>query len=148
MSGDSQQNTGSNFKNVIKIGIILILGLILFIYSIILFTGEVGKDTSKHIKKSTDPQEIKIANETIKKNLTNNKYIHEYQEKEKYLEIKVYGKLWRKINIKEKKTFIKELANARSTIGKNPAIRVIDYKSLIEYASYENNRVNLAELDF
>ncbi len=146
MERRDQACASSGIKNIFKLGLLLILGVILFVSLIVLFSQE----SAPPPQKSTDPSEIKTANKAIEDILVKNKYglIKEHEEKKNYLEIKVDKKLWKRLSIKKKKSFVTDLAKARATIGLRPDIRVIDYKSAVEYASFENNRMTLAELDF
>ncbi len=146
-SASCHNNKGSN---ILKFGVLVFLGIILFAYSLFLATGNVGKVTDNKPAKSTDRQVIEEAKETLEKNLDHNSYgfIKEYKDKENYLEVKVIGSAWKKLAIKDKKTFLKDVADARSSLGFYPNISVIDHKSSVEFASFENNRVTLAELDF
>jgi len=136
---------GNGMKNIFKLGLLIVLGIVLIISVIILFSQE----SVPPPQRSTDPDEIKTANKTIENILEKNQYgvIKKHEGKKTYLEIKVDKDSWKRLSIREKKAFIKDLADARATIGLNPSIKVIDYESSVEYASFENNRVTLAEFD-
>ncbi len=147
---ENEQCATDRPKIILKLSLVIIIGIVVFIYTILILKGDFAKAPSTAPVKSTDPIELKAANKKIETLLTNNKYgfIKEYKEKDGYLEIKIVNMSWKKLGLKAKKSFLKDLAYSRGAIGLNPNIKVIDYKSSIEYASFENNRVALAELDF
>ncbi|MBF0337589.1 MAG: hypothetical protein HQL05_07110 [Nitrospirae bacterium] len=135
--------------NIIKITAILFLGLVIVVYSILLFTGGLGKEVVT-IKKATDPKEIEAANKVIETLLLNNTtgVVTEYTEADNYLRIKVARDIWKKKKASEKKEFLTTLSHARSTLGLTPNLKIVDNKSTAEYASFENNRPTLSETDF
>ncbi len=150
MDNQMKSGSGSRMKNVFKVSTLLILGAVLVIYSLLLFTGNVGEKTVAKPQKSSDPKEIKSANKKIESILVDDKYgiIKNYEEKKDYLEIMVDKNKWRKLKLKQKKSLVKDLSQARGAIGLKQDIRVIDAESFVEYASFENNRFTLGELDF
>ncbi|MBF0343372.1 MAG: hypothetical protein HQL06_03990 [Nitrospirae bacterium] len=144
----SKSGKGINM-DLIKFSTVIILGLVIIVYSILLFTGGIGKQTVI-IKKSNDPREIEAANKTVDTLLVNNTtgVVKEFSEINNYLKIKVDGSVWKKKSSKEKKEFLANLAQARAALGLSPYLKIVDYKSSIEYASFENNRPSLSETDF
>ncbi|MBF0538561.1 MAG: hypothetical protein HQL03_09955 [Nitrospirae bacterium] len=144
----STSGKGMNM-DVIKISAILILGLVIVVYSALLFTGGLGKEVGTR-KKSADPKEIEAANKVIETLLSKNPtgVVKEYAETNDYLKIKVVSDIWKKQNAKEKKEFLTTLSHARSDLGLSPNLKIVDSKSAVEYASFENNRPTLSEIDF
>ncbi|KJU86408.1 hypothetical protein MBAV_001398 [Candidatus Magnetobacterium bavaricum] len=144
----SASGKGMN-TDVIKIMAILVLGLVIVVYSILLFTGGLGKEVTT-IKKATNPKEIEAANKVIEALLLNNPtgVVKEYTEATNYLKIKVASDIWKKKKANEKKEFLTNLSHARSALGLSPNLKIVDSKSAVEYASFENNRPTLSDIDF
>ncbi|MBF0338416.1 MAG: hypothetical protein HQL05_11355 [Nitrospirae bacterium] len=145
---NSTSGKGMNIT-IIKITAILFLGLVIIVYSILLFTGGLGKEVSR-IKKATDPKEIEAANKVIEALLLNNPtgVVKEYAEADNYLKIKVAGDIWKKKKANERKEFLTTLSHARSALGLSPNLKIVDSKSAVEYASFENNRPTLSDIEF
>jgi hypothetical protein len=141
---------GAKVKNVTKMSILLVLALVVILYSVLLFSGMLGKKTSEIPVKSADPQALNRARAVMDDILTKNKagFVKEYVEAGGYLTLKVDRAGWKSISIKDKKKFLGEMASARATLGLSRNIKVIDARTSTEYASFENNRATLDELDF
>ena len=149
MDGGFKDN-GLKVKNVTKISILLLLAFVVIIYAVLLFSGVLGKKIPETPAKSTDPQALSRAKAVIDDILVKNKvgFVKEYAETGNYLTLKVDREGWKSYSIQDKKKFLSEMAAARATLGLIRNIKVIDAKSSNEYASFENNRVTLDELDF
>jgi hypothetical protein len=138
-------------KNALKLSILIAIGIVSVIYFSLLIKNRLVNPPSKlPPAKSTDLEKIEASNKILDSLLVGNRYgfVVEYRDKERFLEIMVDGKLWKTVSLTDKKRFLKEIAKARATLGLFPEIRVIEYKSKVELASFEKGRVALGELDF
>ncbi len=149
MERQDQVCANSGFKNVFKLILLIILGVVLLVYLLLLSTGNIGKEDTS-LRKSSDPREIKAAREKIKRILDRDSYgiVKSYEEKKTYLEIKVEKDSWKDLSSNKKRSFVEGLAHARAITGLRPEIKVVDSRSAVEYALFENNRVTFPELDF
>ncbi len=149
MERQDQVCANSGFKNVFKLILLIILGVVLLVYLLLLSTGNIGKEDTS-LRKSSDPRKIKAAREKIKRILDRDSYgiVKSYEEKKTYLEIKVEKDSWKDLSSNKKRSFVEGLAHARAITGLRPEIKVVDSRSAVEYALFENNRVTFPELDF
>ncbi|MBF0516922.1 MAG: hypothetical protein HQK97_07355 [Nitrospirae bacterium] len=145
----TKEGTSDRSKNlnVIKFGALLILALVIVVYSILLFTGSFGKDTANTPKKVATAQEIKTAKQQIE-TLLSAPFVKAHSEINNALIIKIDTNLWKKLSMKERKTYVADMAAQMSVTETSPVVKITDIKSGMEYASYEYNRVSLAELGF
>ena len=140
----------SKVKNVTKMSVLFLLALVVIIYAVLLFSGVLGKKIPETPVKSADPQAVSRANAVIDDLLAKNKagFVKEYAETDGYLTLKVDRDAWKSHSIEEKKKFLSEIAASRAALGQNRNIRILDAKTSVEYASFENGRATLDELDF
>ncbi|QWR77405.1 hypothetical protein [Candidatus Magnetomonas plexicatena] len=133
--------------NVVKFASIILLATVIFVYSIMLFTGSFGRVQTKAPQRSTDPKVIEAANNALDGIFVKNTYgfVKDHSETGGSLVVKVDGTLWKKNGINERKSFIKSIASARESLGLSLSIKVRDEKSGVEYASLENGRITLAD---
>lgn len=139
----------SKMRNTVKMAILAIIAMVLFLYIVLFFTGRFSEEPIKLPAKSTDPAIIELAQKTIKTLLTENKtgFVGSTNETPRYFEIKVDGSSWKKQAVDDKKKFLKDISTARANLGLNPNIKIRDMKNNVEYASFENGRASLRELD-
>ncbi|MBF0472937.1 MAG: hypothetical protein HQK91_13685 [Nitrospirae bacterium] len=132
-------------KNILKMGILLLLGISLFIYMILLFTGAIGE--KKNVAQITaSPAEIESAKNALD-NVASDPIVKAVKEVGSTLTITVNLEKWKKLERKDKKEFLQKLGKSRSTLGLNPSIKVIDDRS-VEHASFEHNRLSIGDFDF
>ncbi|MBF0518493.1 MAG: hypothetical protein HQK92_02075 [Nitrospirae bacterium] len=145
-----ESSVGCKIKkvNVVKFASIILLAAVIFIYSIMLFTGSFGRVQAKAPQRSTDPKMIEAANNALDGIFVKNTYgfVKGHSETDGGLLVKVDGALWRKNTVNERKNFIKSIAGARESLGLTLSIKIKDEKTNVEYASMENGRINLADL--
>ncbi|MEO5357260.1 MAG: hypothetical protein H7844_08175 [Nitrospirae bacterium YQR-1] len=144
---DSSVQCKGKKVNVVKFASIILLAAVIFIYSIMLFTGSFGRVETKVPQKSTDPKEIETAENVLNDIFIKNSYlfVKDYSEEEGYLVVRVDGIIWKKSALNKRKDFIKTIAHAKETLGVSPKIKIKDSKNNTEYASFENNRISLAD---
>ncbi|MCI4625785.1 MAG: hypothetical protein L3V56_07465 [Candidatus Magnetoovum sp. WYHC-5] len=151
MKDNTQSCDTNKMKNSVKFSIMAVIFLVVFIYAVLLFTGRFGKEPVKLPTKSTNPVELNAAQKTIDELIgdANKKttFVTSTVEQPLYFEIKVVGIDWKKQAIDDKKEFLQKVSEARTKLGLNPNIKIIDDKSGVEYASFENGRASLVELD-
>jgi hypothetical protein len=141
--GSKDQSCESGIvKNILKVGLIILLGLSLFIYMIMLVTGMLGGKPEVQTKVST-PAEIATAKNVIETELKN-PMIKAFQETDTSLIIIIHNDKWKKLKSKDKKEFVQKLGLSRGIIGLNPSVKVIDERS-IEHASFEHNRISIGD---
>lgn len=137
----------NNSMNVIKFGALLVLALVIVVYSILLFTGSFGKATANVPKKNVTKEEIETAKKQIE-GLLSAPFVKEHSDVNNTLTIRIDTERWKKLALKEKKTFVSDIGAQKSITDTSPVVRITDMKTGTEYASYENGRVTLAELGF
>lgn len=149
-TGDGHPAKGGKLRKASSMALLSVLGLITAVYSVFLLTGIFGKSSEIKAPRVYSEREKQKAGTSIEKLLANDPYgcIKSYHEEEGYLVVKVNSRKWRKLSTKKRKDFLKELAKSRRIIGLPPDVRIVSSRSGYEYASFENNRVTLAELDF
>lgn len=134
-------------KNYVKLMVIFLLG-ILFVISIIvmLLAYRNQKHTTAQNIEISDPEAIKTASDTIMSLLVENTLhiVKDYSDKKNLIEVKVDNSLWRKLTVRDRKKFIKDISSARTTLGLAPDVKLIDYKTGIELAVSERGRVALS----
>ncbi|MBF0319095.1 MAG: hypothetical protein HQL01_04740 [Nitrospirae bacterium] len=134
--------------NIVKFGAILILALAIVVYSILLFTGSLGKASPAATKRIATVQEIETAKKKLD-GLLSAAFVKGYSEEGSMtLTIKIDTSQWKKLSLKERKTYVTDIGSQMAVTEVSPTIKIIDIKSGMEYASYESNRVTLAELGF
>jgi hypothetical protein len=136
-------------KETLKAVVLLVLGIFLIISLVFLVYKSLSRQEVVSLpKKSSDPYEVKLAEETLDSLLTKNKYgfVREYHDMERYVEIAVDGSLWKRFAIQEKRTFLKDLSRARTILGLIPDVKIFDSKGM-ELASYEHGRIAVVGYD-
>ncbi|MEO5359771.1 MAG: hypothetical protein H7843_04915 [Nitrospirota bacterium] len=146
MAEDGTQSKTVN-TNLVKFGALLILALVIIVYSILLFTGSFGKAVANTPRKTVTKEEIETARKQIETLLTA-QFVKGYSETNSTLTIKIDTERWKKLSMKERKTYIMDIATQMSMTDTSPVVKITDVKTGTEYASYEYNRVTLAELGF
>ncbi|MCG6551377.1 MAG: hypothetical protein L7F77_03550 [Candidatus Magnetominusculus sp. LBB02] len=136
-----------NGINVVKFGALLVLALVIVVYSILLFTGSFGKAAANAPKKTATAAEIETAKKQIDA-LLSAKFVQTHTEAGNILTIKIDTDSWKKLSLKERKAFITDLGSKKAVTDTSPVIKIRDAKTGTEYASYEYDRVTLAELEF
>ncbi|MBF0473048.1 MAG: hypothetical protein HQK91_09210 [Nitrospirae bacterium] len=136
-------------SNILKLGLFIVLGIVLVVYMMLMFTGKVGGKNEQKASYKPTQQDVTSANETLNNILKLNTYgcVIGSDDSKGYLEVKVNLDIWKKLNLKEEKLMVEELAHSEIMLGKKPVVKIIDSK-LNEHASFENNRVTLAKFDF
>ncbi len=137
-------------KETLKVIVLLVLGILLIISLIFLFYKSLSRQEVVSLpKKSSNPHEIKLAEEMLDSLLSKNKYgfVKEYRETKRHVEIAVNGSLWKRFSIQEKRTFLKDVSWARTTLGLIPNIKIFDSKKGMELASYEHGRIAVVGYD-
>jgi len=137
-------------KNLVKLAILCVGGLVLFVYFIFLFSGKIGKDASMaKPAKSTDPVAVASAQTKLSSFLDEKTFvfIKGHQTSDARLTIKADGMLWKKVSHDDKKTFLRAVADSRSTLGLMPTVLILDNNTGYELASFENGRASFSGLD-
>jgi hypothetical protein len=137
-------------KETFKAVVLLVLGIFLIISLVFLVYKSLSRQEVVSLpKKSSDPYEVKLAEETLDSLLTKNKYgfVREYHDMERYVEIAVDGSLWKRFSIQEKRTFLKDLSRARTILGLIPDVKIFDSKKGMELASSEHGRIAVVGYD-
>ncbi|MBF0564314.1 MAG: hypothetical protein HQK89_03640 [Nitrospirae bacterium] len=134
---------------VAKFATLVILGAVVIVYSILLFTGTFGKE-AVNVRKSSDPRMVGEAKNVLEGLLKENAagVVTDYSDVNNYLRVKVNIDKWKKMSVKDKKDFLIKLAKARETLGLPPNVKVVNTRNGMEFASFENNRPSLSELEF
>lgn len=137
-------------KNSLKLLILFFLGVLLVISLAVLFLAARNQKRlpAENIG-SSDPQAVQSAQQVIESLLVQDtlNFVKEYSDKETFLEVKVDGRSWRKLPVRERKQFVKDISSARATLGFIPDVTVNDAKTGMELAVSERGRVALAGHD-
>ena len=137
-------------KEALKAIVLLVLGILLFISLIFLLYKSLSRQEVVSLpKKSSNPYEIKHAEEMLDSLLSKNKYgfVKEYHEMEKYVEITVDGSSWKRFSIQEKRAFLKDVSRARTILGLIPDVKIFDSKKGMDLASSEHGRIAVVGYD-
>ncbi|WP_420266986.1 hypothetical protein [Candidatus Magnetominusculus dajiuhuensis] len=133
--------------NVVKFSALLILALVIVVYSILLFTGSFGKPAASSQKITASKEEIVAAKKQIE-GLLSAQFVKGHSETNNVLTIRIDTELWKKLSIKERKAYVMDLGTQKAITEVSPVVKIADLRTGTEYASYEYNRVTLAELGF
>jgi hypothetical protein len=137
-------------KESLKALVLLVLGILLLISLVFLTYKSLSKKEKAFLPvKSSNPYEVKLAEETLNSMLVKDIYgfVKEHREKERYLEIMVDSSSWNRFSIKEKKAFLNDISRARIILGMRPDVKILDSATRIELASFEHGRAALAGYD-
>lgn len=137
-------------RNYLKLMVIFLLGILLVLSIIVLFMAyRSQKRTTEQYIGISDPQAIKTASDTMLSLLNENTFhiVKDYTDQDKLLIVKVDNSSWRKLTVRNRKKFIKDLSTARITVGLPADVKVVDHKTGIELATSEHGRIALAGHD-
>jgi len=72
-------------------------------------------------------------------------FVNEYRGTDRRLEINVDGRKWKLLSPRDRKSYLLGIADARSALGLQPEVKILDKRTSVEIASFERGRIILGE---